>query len=449
LSERLRILLVIQEFPPQSLGGSEIHTADLAKALAPRHDVSVFTTAMASAGADSVRSERRDGFTLIAVARGSRPPDLRHAYENADLEQAFQHTLDSVRPDVVHFHGIWGVSNLLPLLARRAGARTVFTLHDFWLMCPRGQRLQQPHGSICWDVDLARCETCLAPWIDPPRLPSAGAVVASLRSGRLFNASAWQRAAARVLRRSAPQPDGEVQRYHSVSRQVIEAIDLFIAPSQFLRAEFVRYGIDPSRIVHSDNGIDTTGLHRPKRPSALFRFGFIGSLIPSKGAHVLIDAFEAAGLPATELLIFGAAPAHDTSGYADGLRRQALNAGVRFMGRFDRSRTAEVFEQIDVLVMPSLWFENSPLVIKEAFASGTPVIASRLGGMVEQVVSGTSGILFDAGSRSDLSDALRLMRSGTFCELLRRGLPRVKTIAEHARELEQVYAQGPVAAQVG
>ena len=387
----------------------------------------------------------QDGFTLRRLRRPAAPvPVLRNAYECDTVTAAFQEALRELRPDVVHFHGIWGLSNDLPMLSNASGAKTLFTLHDFWLMCPRGQRLRPADGTVCWDLDLNRCAACLTPWIQPRRVAAAPTVIGVLRREGITNPALWRKAAARLLQpRRAADPASEVRHYHDKTRRIIEAVDLFIAPSQFLRSEFIRYGIAPSRIVHSDNGVDTSRLTRTKSRSDHVRFGFIGSLIPSKGVHVLIDAFRALDANA-ELLIFGGAPARDTSGYADQLRRRADHPRIRWMGRFDRHRVGDVLTEIDVLVMPSLWFENSPLVIKEAFAAGTPVIASRLGGMAEQIISGTNGVLVEPGSAVDLADAMAQLERGAFRALLRAGIPAVKTIEEHARELEILYGGGPV-----
>lgn len=441
MTTRRRVLLVIHAFPPDMLGGSEVHAADLAAELAHRFDVSVFAGAPASGGNARVDVSSRGPVTLYRLFRPSPPADLRAAYESNVVATAFSSVLEDVRPQVVHFHGVWGLSNDLPGISRRIGAVNVFTLHDFWLMCPRGQRLQHPDQSICWNVDRSRCARCLEPWIAPARLPSAGRLLGAFRGRQLADRTFWRRAAARVFRSAPPvSPRAEVDRYHAKTADVVGSVDLFIAPSAFLRSEFIRYGVAETQIIHSDNGIDTRTLTCAKSRSTTLRFGFVGSLIPSKGVHVLLESFKQASLDA-DLLIFGAAPdPHST--YASDLHERGRHPRIHFKGRFERERTADVFADIDVLVVPSLWFENSPLVIKEAFAAGTPVIASRLGGMAEQIVSGTSGILVTPGSVDELARAITAIGTSTSLRvLLSQGVPRVKTIAAHAIELGGIYDQ--------
>jgi len=132
-----------------------------------------------------------------------------------------------------------------------------------------------------------------------------------------------------------------------------------------------------------------------------------------------------------------------------GLRAQAAGRPVRFMGAFDRDRTAEVYAQIDVLVVPSLWLENSPLVIHEAFMAGVPVVGARIGGITSlikdvNVEDGGIGLLYDPASAVELRAVLgRLIQNPAHLAALAesvRTAPPVKSIAQDAREWEDTYA---------
>src|SRR5262249_1399492 len=123
------------------------------------------------------------------------------------------------------------------------------------------------------------------------------------------------------------------------------------------------------------------------------RIGFVGTLVWHKGPHVLLDAVR--GLPgdAFQLKIFGSLDVFPD--YVAELRTRAAGLPVDFMGGFAREQTAAVYDQIDVLVVPSLWLENSPLVIHEAFMAGIPVVGARIGGIADLVEDGVSGLLYD------------------------------------------------------
>ena len=169
----------------------------------------------------------------------------------------------------------------------------------------------------------------------------------------------------------------------------------------------------------------------------------MGTLVWHKGVHVLLEAVVAleAGAYETEDL-----RQTQTSFPITPPSSAALAAGlpVQFMGAFDRERTADVYAQIDVLVVPSLWLENSPLVIHEAFMAGIPVVGARIGGIAGLVDDGRTGVLYEPTSAGELAGVLRQLiadpeRLRALTELART-VPHVKSIGDDAREWEETYA---------
>ena len=226
----------------------------------------------------------------------------------------------------------------------------------------------------------------------------------------------------------------------TAARRVFDQIDLFAAPSASIAAEFEWLGIPASKIRVSDYGcapVPRTVRHPTARTP--LRIGYVGTLVWHKGVHVLVDAVR--GLPpaAYELKIFGDPGVFPD--YTAGLRASAAGLPVRFMGAFDRERTGEVYGQIDVLVVPSLWLENSPLVIHEAFMAGIPVVGARIGGITGLVEEGRSGLLYDPSSPAALEAALRsLIERPARLDELTSARPTIKSIAEDAQEWEATYA---------
>jgi glycosyltransferase involved in cell wall biosynthesis len=443
---RLRVLLVIHGLPPLNKGGSEIHVAHLAGLLAARHEVAVFCVG-GSGDQWQITHELRGGYDVYAAQRrGVGAADMRAAYDEPAIEELFMRVLEEMQPDVVHFHATWRLSNSLPAVARRClgtRGRIVFTLHDFWLMCPRGQRLRPVDSSLCTEIDFDRCAACLEPWINPSRVISPRRAWFHLMKGEHSPATLFNRALDRAL---APDPTtdalNEVRRYHARTSEIFQVVDWFLAPSRFLLQEFIAYGAPVNRIARGDTGIDTTALSSTKTPSDALRFGFVGSLIPSKGVHVLIDAFHAlAPAPAqARLNIFGGPPHGDPGVYAAELRARARHAAIAFRGPFDPEQVRWVFREIDVLVVPSLWYENAPLTIQEAFATGTPVIAANHGGMAEHVQHGRDGLLFPPGDARALKETLaRLIESPDLRQSLRSGIQPVRRGEENAVDLERLY----------
>jgi glycosyltransferase involved in cell wall biosynthesis len=127
--------------------------------------------------------------------------------------------------------------------------------------------------------------------------------------------------------------------------------------------------------------------------------------------------------------------------YTRSLKRLAANnPNITFYGRFSRAELGEILKGLDVLVVPSIWYENSPLTIHEAFLTSTPVITSNLGGMAELVRHGHDGLLFDPGSAKDLFRKMNmLVNNPELLGRLRKNIKAPKSIAANARELEDIY----------
>jgi glycosyltransferase involved in cell wall biosynthesis len=118
------------------------------------------------------------------------------------------------------------------------------------------------------------------------------------------------------------------------------------------------------------------------------------------------------------------------------------------MGAFERSQIADVFSELDVVVVPSLWYENAPLVIAEAFAAGKPVIATNLSGMSELVRHEVNGLLFERGDVRSLATALRrIIVDPTLRGRLRAGIQPARTIEQEVDELVQLYQDHRAAVQ--
>jgi glycosyltransferase involved in cell wall biosynthesis len=154
---------------------------------------------------------------------------------------------------------------------------------------------------------------------------------------------------------------------------------------------------------------------------------------------VLVEAFGRLTENA-RLVIFGAPPTGDPGVYARSVLAAATDRRISIPGRVEPARVAAALQSIDVLVVPSLWFENAPLTIREAFAARTPVVASRSGGMAESVRDGVDGLLFTTGSAPDLTAALRrFVREPELLPALSSRTPPIKSVASHARELEEMF----------
>jgi glycosyltransferase involved in cell wall biosynthesis len=223
-----------------------------------------------------------------------------------------------------------------------------------------------------------------------------------------------------------------------------------IAPTRFVQSIYTQLGLTPEQITVIPHGIELpeAASREPlaasenlpaasrQRPTAL-RLCYIGGIAPQKGVHVLIEAVN--GLPeGVDLLIGGDMEALPE--YAAALRQQATHPGIRFLGRLSREQVWQTLRQSDLLVVPTLWYETASLIVQEAFAVGTPVVASRIGVMPERIRDGVDGRLFEVGNAAALhSLLLSFIKYPDHLHHLCQGIQPVFTITEHVTQVERLY----------
>lgn len=441
---RLRLLHAIHDFLPRHRAGSEIYAFELASELSRRHDVFVLAAEYDPATPHgTLRWTAFEGLPVIELINNWEFRDVAESYSSPRLNRQLAHVLDATRPDVLHVHNLLNLSFDLPRLARERGIASVATLHDYTLVCPSGgQRVHVAESHVCREIDAARCSRCFAG--SPFHARMAAGAVTRRPGGRALAhaASALRRRVPTLAEAIAGRLPGvavaeaDMRRRLAYARHVFEQIDLWVAPSAAVASEFERLGLDGSRLTVSDYGFRTTPRVDGAR-SGPVTFGFVGTLVWHKGAHVLLDALRGLRGP-FEAVVWGDPDVFPA--YAASLRRQADGLPVRFAGPFERSSVPGVYAGIDVLVVPSLWPENSPLVVHEAQMHGTAVVAAKMGGIPELIADGLNGFLYDAYSTDDLRATLqRFVDDPRLALRLGDAAPAVKTVAEDAREWEARY----------
>jgi glycosyltransferase involved in cell wall biosynthesis len=460
----MRILHAIHDFLPRHQAGSEIYAFELCRAQAADHHVTVLCgeyDVLRRHGQVTWRVHK--GLPVIELVNNWACASFEDTYRSPIINDRIAHVLHAVQPDVIHVHNLLNLSFELPAMAHARGIPVVATLHDYALVCPTGgQRIHRAEQYVCHVIDTDRCVRCFreSPIHAHISFGKLANLAAPAALGTISPAPGVMHRAAVALRRRFPRlalqaaramptvttTKREVDDRLAAARRVFNEVDLFVAPSRSIADEFQRLGVDAAKIRVSDYGFvpllpnSRNGNDGTRRP---LRIGYVGTIVWHKGVHVLLDAVH--GLPPTgyELKIFGNPNVFPD--YAADLRAAAAGLPVQFMGAFDRGRIAEVYAQIDVLVVPSLWLENSPLVIHEAFMAGIPVVGARIGGIADLINHGRSGLLYDPASPSELQAALggliqdpKRLKELAECA---RTVPRVKSIAEDAQEWERTYAE--------
>ena len=414
----MKLLVVLHDYLPRHTGGSEIHAHQTARELARRgHEVTaLFTERDLGAREGEVRSGTLDGVRTLEIVHQREYADVRESWEEERSLTAFRAQLAALRPDAVHFHhlAIWG-SRCLPA-AQASGARVLVTLHDYHLLCDVSTLLR-PDGELCEDGLRGACSACLR------RHPLLG----ERWDGRALEA-AWSAAARARFERH---------------RADLAAAHVVISPSRFLARTFERAGFrraDEFEILRA--GYPGPVLPPRRRDLARpLRVGYVGGIYSSKGVHVLVRAMRHLSGEPVELVVHGHLDWFPD--YAAALRREAEGLAVRFAGPFEPGAVDAVLSGLDLLVLPSVWYENMPITIHEAHRHGIPVVVTELGGMAEAVEHGSTGLTFPRGDDSALAAAIRsLARDAALYDRLASNRPRVATLAEVVDRLERLYA-GP------
>ncbi len=458
----VKVLFVTHDFLPRHKAGVEIHAFQTAKGLKERGlDVRVFTTEkVLSLGDGTVFEETLEGIPLIRLVRNRMFRSFRETWHYPPAEKAFLRVLESFQPELVHFHHLLYLSLSLPRAARAAGAETLFTLHDFWLQCRlMGQRLD-PWGRVCSLPGPAHCAPCLLARPPEGAGPAKRAGAAFLRGIRslagLDLAPLARRWALRFARKARPLPPRESfaagdleeaarqleERRKAVLEDVVPQVGLFLSPSRFLLEEMAAFGIPRGKIRLFRLGVDPLEVSRSPRRGRV-RFAYFGTVAPHKGVHVLLEAFRGLSGKA-ELVVHGGAPYHPE--YAREVKRLCRESGARWTGAYSPGELPGLLAGCDCVVVPSLWFENSPLTILQARAAGIPSVVSGIGGMAELVEEG-GGWTFPPGDAGALREILAGLaeQPGRLEEEGAKGSPP-PTVARNVQALLDLYrslAAGP------
>lgn len=387
----MRILKVIHGYPRRYNAGSEVYSQTLCQALAARHEVHVFTREENPFAPPYALSEDVDPDDPRVRLHVVNVANFKDRYRHAGVDAVFEQVLGQVRPDVVHVGHLNHLSTSLVARAAAAEIPIVFTLHDYWLMCPRGQFMQMfpadPNDlwAACDGQEDRKCaERCYARYFsgDP--------------GAREHDVGVWT--------------DWVKQRMAHV-RAMTELVDTFIAPARYLRDRFIRdFGLPAAKVVYLDYGFDRARFGgRQRVPGEPFTFGYIGTHIPAKGIHHLLQAFGGvSGAP--RLRIWGRPNGQDTIALRALASRLPGDAGTRveWLPEYrNQEIVADVFDRVDAIVVPSVWAENSPLVIHEAQQARVPVVTAAYGGMGEYVQHEVNGLLFEHRQPDDLRRAMQ------------------------------------------
>jgi len=379
----MKILFLCHAHPTLQAGGTEIFALDLFRDLLSRPGISGVFAAGTSAtqrppspGTALQVPEGGGGHEVLLWTAGFDPFFLSQT-DLYGVIPALSTLLEDLQPDIIHIHhlmtlGVETVGLLRRIVPR---ARIVMTLHDYYAICPNDGQMVTVAGALCHAASPDACRSCF-----PDR---------KLSDFRL-----------RSLHLGA----------------ALRQVDQFIAPSQFLRDRFVtgpflEWGIPPERIVVLRNGIAPLPIaaHRVSQDGRRDRFGFFGHINRFKGATVALDAsgrLSRAGV-AHSLSLHGGT-AYQTPAVQEAFATALAAApDARHAGPYSRADLVRRMAGVDWVIVPSIWWENAPLVIAEAHRQRRPVICADVGGMAEMVRDGIDGLHAPLGDAAGFAEIMR------------------------------------------
>lgn len=326
------------------------------------------------------------------------------------VESDFANLLREIKPDIVHFHHythlgvemLRAVRNILPQ------AKIIVTLHEFWAICMNYGQMVKKDGRLCYSSSPRECHLCF--------------------------------------------PDKSPEDFFLRERYIktfFHLVDKFISPSEFLKNRYVAWGMESTHIEVIENGLPEEGRIPPRTLSPgeiRGRFAYFGQINPFKGVDLILEAITL--LPKAvrqqiSLDIYGSALNNQEEEYQEKIQDllKKLKGTVRLHGPYEPQEMGRLMAQIDWVVMGSIWWENSPLVIQEAYKYGRPVICPDIGGMAEKVVPGVGGLHFRARDSLSLTDLIgRLTTDATIFERLHGNLPTYSTIGKVVDDHFKLYA---------
>lgn len=443
----MNIAFFVHCFFPDHFYGTETYTLELARHYRNwGHQVTVVSAIFQGEPAKAgliTRYEYR-GVPVICIDK-NRLPDarVRDTYHQPALRPVLEQILDELKPDVVHVtHLINHTAVLLDVTSER-GIPTYATLTDFFGFC-LNNKLEAADGALCLGPSSSRIN-CLAchlqairryssakPWLRAAAFPELAPVIARLAPFAGKWPGDFGQRLTQLVGDIAERPDTLTELYNRTYRAAV-------APTRFLENAYRnnRFTVPLHTLWF---GVDIDRSPKPKRPEGrLPVLGFIGQIAPHKGVDLLIDAFLRLPPGSAELRIYG--PEDLDPVYMASLRASATGAPISFPGTFAKEAMAGILADVDLLVVPSRWYENSPLVLLNALATHTPVLIADVAGMTEFVEEEVNGYHFRRGSVDDLEARLRaLLKEPDTLARLSETTRYERTIEMMARETFQIYS---------
>jgi len=327
-------------------------------------------------------------------------------------KKTFYKIIDTTEISIIHIHSLQGFEEKFYQEILSLNLPVVVTLHDWYLICPRVQMFT-PWGERCAYNPGKHCPACY------------------MGKTKITKYLKWNNIILSRLLFLIPKIRKGVKRYENHWKKGIaflKGVRKIIAPSEYVKSQFESFGLrEITRIPYGIRGIEI------KSGTYKRRLGFVGTIAPHKGLHILLEAVK--DIPEDFTLnIFGKI---GNEQYFNRWKGLINNKRIFYKGEEQSQKL--MYASIDILIVPSLWEETYGIVIDEAYRAKIPVIASRIGGIPEHIVEGKSGYLFEAGNSDELRDRINYVLNNY--QMIKWEFPPVMDIQKYAKNLEEIYTE--------
>ncbi len=409
----MNILLCCHQFFPRFYTGTETLVLEVADELKTRgHNVSILSTEPILQG-DRIPLEPelvKEQFNGHVVYKLLIPPENaplirinREAYDET-LINLFDRVLNETRPDICHVYHLMRLTSSLIDSVYGKKIPIFFTSTDYWLICPMYQLIRH-NGKLCTRPGAAKCFACIC------ELYTKGMNETPIKFKMAY--SFPQMAA--LVNKDVKRAQQLLGKRLNINQNIGRCLDGIFYSNRFMQDLFHRNKIYAAKEHLLEFPIPKRSENvcaiRPINAQGPLKVAFIGTLRPSKGPQVFIKACNLLkDRNDVAAKIWGAPESSKKNSYLDSLKQLAdQTKWVEFCGTFNQDEFPNVLEETDVVVIPSIWYENTPLTALSALAAKRVIIVSNLGGLSTLVKDGISGYIFPAGDYKKLAEIIQTL----------------------------------------
>lgn len=438
---RMRILLAAHHFPPTYTGGVELVAQRAAKWLAEHGcTVDVLCVEEISSNIDVIQSRREDkdgyGIIRLSLPKPTGENKFSWSYRHPLVGKWVKNYLEQHPKDIVHLLSGYLLTGSVLQVAGNLSIPAVVSLTDYWFFCPR-ITLFTPAGKICDGGEPRKCAWCLK---TEQRRYRYLDLLTGGRFGSMVvhqNRNTWM---SRLLGMSGWVTQNAERR--EVNQKLLSEVDAIIAHSIYLRDLVLQEGYDERRVHLIPHGMDL--LVKPEPPKQLngeLRIGYFGNIIPIKGLHLLVEAFTRLQTKDSKISLIIYGDDHKDVRYTQVVRSIAItDERIIFKGKYLPHQVGDLLAEVDLVVVPSLWYEVYPLVIQEALAANKPVIVPGNQNLRLIIKDGVNGLNYIPNDVNDLAAKIqKVIDHPELLERLREGIEPVRSVEEEMQDWIKVY----------